>query len=322
MRSFRPVLAAILLTACGIPASAQTFETVGTRAAGMGGAFVAVADDASAAFWNPGAFASGSFFSLVLDKTTGELTPPGGGRAAGRSGLLMALGSPALALSYYRLRASEATPTPSPESVEATTLVTHHTGVTLVQSLFSGLTVGATVKLVRGLASSGVRSADERDELVRDRGDLTTEGTTRVDADLGVMATLGKLKAGLTVRNASEPSFASPGGRTSLKLERQARAGLSLTPVVGWIAAVDLDVLASEGAFGSGRRFAAGTEGRIHRKAFLRGGYSMNTSGGRAPAGSLGASFAATGSLLVDVQVTRGTDRSTSGWGVAARFGY
>ena len=34
-------------------AAAQTAEVVGTRALGMGGAFVAVADDPSAVYWNP-----------------------------------------------------------------------------------------------------------------------------------------------------------------------------------------------------------------------------------------------------------------------------
>ena len=42
------------------PAAAQSFGDVGTRAAGMGGAFVGVADDASAIYWNPGALATGS----------------------------------------------------------------------------------------------------------------------------------------------------------------------------------------------------------------------------------------------------------------------
>ena len=48
-------------------AAAQAFATVGTRAAGMGGAFVGVADDASAIYWNPAGLAAGSYFSLVLD---------------------------------------------------------------------------------------------------------------------------------------------------------------------------------------------------------------------------------------------------------------
>ena len=42
----------------------------------MAGAFVAVADDASAAYWNPAGFAAGSFFSLVIDGSTAKSTPP------------------------------------------------------------------------------------------------------------------------------------------------------------------------------------------------------------------------------------------------------
>src|SRR5438094_8616567 len=37
---------------------AQTFDQVGERAQGMGGAFVAVADDASAIYWNPAGLAN------------------------------------------------------------------------------------------------------------------------------------------------------------------------------------------------------------------------------------------------------------------------
>ena len=56
----------------------QTFNSalgVGARALGMGGAFVAVADDATAASWNPAglAFLIRPEVSLVLDRTTSEL---------------------------------------------------------------------------------------------------------------------------------------------------------------------------------------------------------------------------------------------------------
>jgi hypothetical protein len=51
-------------------ASAQGFESVGTRAMGMGGAFVAVADDATAAYWNPAGLTTGAFFSLLADQTS------------------------------------------------------------------------------------------------------------------------------------------------------------------------------------------------------------------------------------------------------------
>jgi long-chain fatty acid transport protein len=40
--------------------TAQSFAAVGTRAAGMGGAFVGVADDASAIYWNPAGLAVGT----------------------------------------------------------------------------------------------------------------------------------------------------------------------------------------------------------------------------------------------------------------------
>src|SRR6185503_20379672 len=41
----------------------QSFNLVGTRARGMGGAFVAVADDASATWWNPAGLPN----SLIVD---------------------------------------------------------------------------------------------------------------------------------------------------------------------------------------------------------------------------------------------------------------
>ncbi len=42
------------------PASAQIYETVGIRAQGMAGAFVAVADDSTATWWNPAGLATGA----------------------------------------------------------------------------------------------------------------------------------------------------------------------------------------------------------------------------------------------------------------------
>ena len=45
---------------------AQTFGGIGTRAEGMGGAFVAVADDASAVYWNPAGIATGATFDFQV----------------------------------------------------------------------------------------------------------------------------------------------------------------------------------------------------------------------------------------------------------------
>src|SRR5215510_13262349 len=59
------VVCLLWLTAASA-ADAQIVEAVGERALGMGGAFVAVANDSSAAWWNPAAQADGPFFDLSL----------------------------------------------------------------------------------------------------------------------------------------------------------------------------------------------------------------------------------------------------------------
>ena len=67
------LLLGLAFVATGHPAAAQQFEIVGTRAAGMGGAFVAVADDSSATYWNPAGLALGHMFSLVVDRKVTDL---------------------------------------------------------------------------------------------------------------------------------------------------------------------------------------------------------------------------------------------------------
>jgi hypothetical protein len=330
-----PIAGLVALLAWPAPAGAQAFETLGSRAAGMGGAFVAVADDASAAYWNPAGFAAGSFLSLVLDRGTAKLnTDPD--PAGSRSGWLIAVGAPALGLSYYRLRSTSLLPGPLPPGTTGTggrndpgpgevrldTLVTHHIGATLVQSVGAGIAVGATVKLVRGTATSIARPDDDRDELLEDAGDLVGLGSTKIDADLGVMATAGRLKAGLTLRNAAAPRFDSAGGGPALKLERQARMGVSALPFDGLVVAADLDLTKTAGPLGDVRNFAAGTEALVARRHYLRGGVRINTVGERAPALSFGGSYRVTASLLVDAQVTAGSDRTHRGWGISARLGY
>ena len=125
---------------------AQPFEGVGARAQGMA-AFVAVADDASAVYWNPGGLASGAYFSLVLDRTEAETKVALGRPSGGRSSWLLALSAPAIGLSYYRLRSTNVFPTGTQLS-RVESLVTHHAGATLVHSIFNHLAAGATVKLV------------------------------------------------------------------------------------------------------------------------------------------------------------------------------
>ena len=323
-----------VVAACLAPgrAAGQTFETLGVRAAGMAGAFVGVADDATAVYWNPAGLASGALFSLALD-WNGASTDPARPRAGSRSSTMFALSVPALGLSYYRLRATRLAPAEPdapdrnslvPEPVRVESLITHHIGGTLVQSLTDTLAAGATVKLVRGLASSLVVPDGHRPELLAEAGDLVGAATSRVDLDLGLMVDLRTFKAGLAARNVLAPSFASAGGGDRLSLERAVRAGVSFAPVPGWLVAGDVDLTRNVSAAGEVRDVAVGTEGRLARRLQVRGGFRWNTLGGEDPGRravfSVGGSYAVFPSVLLDLQVTPGGGAADRGWGLAGRI--
>lgn len=308
-----------LAGACPDPVEAQTFEGPGSRAQGMG-AFVAVADDASAVYWNPAGLASGAYFSLVLDRTDAQ-THTDSDSAGSRSSWMLALTMPAAGLSYYRLRSTFVAPASQPAAGGAThhveSLVTHHAGATVVQSLFGRVAVGTTLKLVRGLASEG--RAGGHAETLLDEWDLMGVPTNRFDVDVGVMATGNLVRAGATFRNLTRPGFRTPLD-TTLHLARQARAGVSLLLTRQWTAAADIDLTRNRGPFGDIRALAVGAEGRLTPRAVVRTGLQVNTTGGdQMPAVSIGGTYAALGTLLVDAHFSTGSDRAFRGWGVAGR---
>src|SRR3954469_1042779 len=89
-----------LLGAAAPSAFAQSAPPIGVRAAGMGGAFTAVADDGSAPFWNPAGLASGTFAGLTLDGNSFDR----------QSGLFFGFATPPLGLTYYRTAATAPPP--------------------------------------------------------------------------------------------------------------------------------------------------------------------------------------------------------------------
>ena len=307
-------------------ASAQSFEVLGTRAAGMGGAFVGVADDASAVYWNPaGLVLGGSYFSMLLDNNQGKAEPDDLAQAGSQSATIIALTTLPLGVTYYRLSATTLTPTADPQSVRLERLTTHHAGVTFVQSLTDRIAVASTVKWVRGSAASGAVPPGDRDDLLDGSGELPDASTSKFDADIGVMAVFGVVRAGLTVRNVTEPDFSTVSG-DALQLKRQTRAGVSYLGVPGLIVAADVDLERVAGSLGEIRDIAAGAEARLLKRVSLRSGFRFNTlgsePGGHAPVYSLGGSVATFRSLLVDAQVTLGSRSGDRGWGVAARLVY
>jgi F plasmid transfer operon, TraF, protein len=326
---------AIISTAA--PAIAQSEAPVGVRASGMAGAFVAVADDASAVFWNPAGLASGSYFSVALDYNLLQ-TPDDTSFPHRRSGFLIAVGAPALGVSYFTTtvtRAAEtvAEPTAIAELgvgrntdglVRVERLEARHIGATVVQSIGRHMAVGGTLRLVRGEASTGVLGADNTEAFDK-AGDLfPREGTTKFDTDLGVMFSGTIAKAGLAVRNLFEPEFSTPGGAT-IALERRIRGGVSVLMLQTITLAADFDFTKAPASLGEWRDAAIGAEVRPARRAWVRAGIHWNTAGGdsgpgAAPVGSVGGSYAVYGSLVADGQYSFGSENGDQGWGVGIRF--
>lgn len=331
----RPLLIALPFLATVSPATAQTFEILGTRAAGMGGAFVAVADDASATYWNPGGLALGRMFSAVFDRNVadqkaGTLDDP----SRHQTGSLIALGMPAFGFAHYQLRTTSVTPAGTmlagfPQGgqtpvrmVRLDKLTAYHTGVTLVQSLVQGVAIGTTLKVVHGDVATTMVPDGNRNERLDDAANLSTEGTDKFDADIGIMAGGGHLKMGLTVRNLTEPSFTITGTSDRLRLRRQARAGVAVSFAEGWAAAADFDLTRNGPADNQFRSFAVGTEGHLMKKVMVRSGFHLSTTGKARPSVSAGGSYAVLSAIWIDGQATWGSDNADRGWGVAARVVY
>ncbi len=337
VRRLRAALVAALVLLAPLAAAAQIYDAVGNRAQGMGGAFVAVADDATATWWNPAGLAGGAYFSATLDvdrtqepRSEVPLPPGGPGRwrfsASGLSAVY-----PALGLSYYRLRFSEIQPPASTagggasrqdhglEGVRLVGFSAGQFGVTVGQSLGDHLVVATTLKLLRGSVAAQMVAPPAAS--LDAAANLEGEGETRGDLDLGLMASFGAWRIGAAVKNVSQPSF----GNGTLVLTRQARAGASYTTgLLGHASAVtvaaDADLTRTETLAGDVRHVGAGVESWfLERKVGVRAGASASTIGAARPVATGGASAAIRSGFYVDGFAVVGADAARRGWGLALR---
>jgi hypothetical protein len=329
MTRFGLILAAVLLPAA---AAAQDVETVGSRALGMGGAFVAVANDSSATWWNPAALADGPFFSMTLGRAVSgqdDVLP-----AARTSVTEFSLTTPPAGISYYRWRLSDAPTAVDPADREdeqvgipLRSLSVSQFGVTVVQTLIPGVHAGSTLKYVRGRLRTGVDDSGLPPPDLLDRADDFAGGDVqhRFDLDLGLLAVGGPLRVGALVRNVREIEFEAPDA-TVMRLPRQVRLGVAFDATslgVPVTAALDVDARRYLSRAGERRVVALGGEGWLFgRRLGVRGGARFNTVGDERRTGTAGLSLALRRALYLDGHLLFGGDADEQGWGAAARVSF
>jgi len=283
---------------CPLAARAQMPEAVGVRAQGMGGAFVAVADDATATWWNPAGLATGAYFNALL-----EFDQPNTPSNADVRAVAIAL--PSLGLSYYRLPISDmraGAPVGSDPNSRQDQGYLNQFGITVGQSIGNHLVVSSTVKLVHA-------------------------GDTQADLDLGAMVRAGRLRFAIVMKNLRQPTFGE--GADALSLKRQSRVGAAYISgphgmLDEFAVAADGDLATVRTALGDARHIAAGAEAwMIHRTLGLRGGVSANTVTDQGSASGGASVLLQSGRYLrtyVEGQLTRGSDESRRGWSAGLRL--
>ena len=327
-RTLLPSTVMLLLAVSVGPVDAQVFETVGARALGMGGAFVAVADDATANYWNPAGLTN-VFSSAVLDvQLIDTRFDPDPTRREGTKDLttFAALASPTLGLSYYRLRSWQVDRVAGGGldgriTASLTSLVTHHAGITVVQSFGPGLAVATVMKVVRGTVAVGSGDGGAPVEALFDQtSGMSGRSTTRLDLDVGVMIGVGAVRVALVGRNLREPKFAASDD-AAVGLRRQFRAGLAVRPTRSLVVAVDADLSITAAAAGPRRSIAVGAEQRLGRLVVRAGGRINTEDDDPEPVGALGFSVEVLSGFWLDGQMTGGRDDGDRGWGASMRVG-
>jgi len=303
-------------------AEAQAFEAVGTRALGMGGAFVAVADDATASYWNPAGLIN-VFFSALVDvqRVDARVGSDASGRTTSEELTTFAsMATSSFGLSYYRLRAWQVGR--SAGTAPLRSLVTQHLGAAVVQPIAPGVTLATVIKVVRGTLAAGVGDgAAGVGALVDLAAGLDGRTTNRFDLDAGLLVGPGRWQIGLVARNLRQPEFVAADDLV-VRLDRQVRVGASLRPTASLVVAVDADLTTSETVAGSRRVVAAGAEQQLGRLR-VRGGGRLNLEAETPElVGSVGLSLELLETLWLDGQATGGRDDGDRGWGISTRLSY
>ncbi len=327
-----------ILALLGAAGTAEAQAPLGTRAAGLAGAFVGVADDASAVYWNPAGLATGALASAIVTFSSEETVPdePQTAAAARHTGRMVALSLPPIGLAYYRVGAygTEAvTPVVTgPHSREEVrrrvhALTTSTAGVSLLQSLTEHIVVGVTPKVVRGSAAVGAATDERAGDALTRAAALEGLSRTKFDVDAGVMIAVRGFRLGLVARNLTTPEFeVDADGLGTIELSREVRAGAAWGST--WpghtrlVVAADADLASRATPFGDRRDVAVGVETWwMARRLGVRGGLRRSTIGDSRAAATAGVSAGLRAGMLIEAHAVFGQQHER-GWSIGARMGF
>jgi hypothetical protein len=320
------VFSCLLIGLSAQPATAQQpIETVGSRALGMGGAFVGVSDDPTASFWNPAGLPSGRPAGLTIESSdfrTGNQKSAAAPGQTRRRSYFASLGTWPLGVTVGRFRDTRVSDVTAGLATTET-LATSQYGVTLLQTITHGLVVATNLKWVRGTVTTGSGSAVSAASVFGRPASEDSRSGNSFALDLGVMADFERARIGLVLKNLRQPGFTNVAG-TSIKLPRLIRVGVSVLPSPGLTLALDADLDTVDLWDGPRRMIAAGVEKHLGQRAAARAGVRWNLKDpeGRHFVYATGGSVRISPSLWADAHYTYSDIARDRGFGAALRAAF
>jgi hypothetical protein len=314
----------LVLAVWSTPAFGQVrFEILGARALGMGGAFVAVADDASSYHWNPAGTPKGKQpYAMTFGWDNLHFGDPNQaprpGLASETDVMTSIVGSPA-GFSYGYLKLAQVVGVREDGSSVVQALTVHHIGATYSQSLLPGLVVGATAKYLRGMPAIGESTSSTATGALGDALGLSGSYSSKFDLDAGVVAEMGPVRVGATMKNLLQPTFVGENG-VAFQLPRLYRVGVAVLPTDGLTLAFDMDLDTADPLVGLRRMIAAGGEFSLGSSVALRGGLRWSRDVNWQPIWAAGASIRIYKGSWIDGYAIYSRDYDR-GFGIAMRAG-
>lgn len=320
LRGFLWLAWLFLLTPGTAQGQVVTFEAVGERALGMAGAFVAVADDATAVVWNPAGLVAGGPAGMTIGWNQIQVGKSAGPVQAGdrrQRASLTSLGTWPVGVSYGTVDVTEV----SRSGGELGVFRLSQAGLTILQSVMPGLVVGSTLRVMRGGQASGLVGGPTLGDALSSVRDVDVPRRTAFDLDLAAMASAPHVRIGAILKNLRSPTF-DRNAEAPSPLPRQARVGLALLPTDGVTLAIDVDLNTVDLTGGLRQECAIGGETALGSRLSVRSGLRWSLKGARELTGTVGASLKIRRALWLDGHYGRARHDEAREGGVALRAGF